>query len=59
MGTRSHSHCCPDARACSAGSVGPFSLLLVGPSLVDAYVNWLWFGVVGFRSVRVTVLLTG
>jgi len=26
---------------------------------VGAYVNWLWFGVVGFRTVRVTVLLTG
>ena len=50
---------CPDARACSAGIVGPLSLLLVGPSLVDVYVNWLWFGVVGFRSVWVTVLLTG
>jgi len=38
---------------------GLFSILLVGPSLVDAYVNWLWFGVVGFRTVRVTVPLTG
>jgi len=37
-------------------SVGLIALLLVG--LVDAYVNWLWFGEVGFRSVWVTVLLT-
>src|SRR6478735_8024058 len=34
------------------------ALLLVGPRLVDAYVDWLWFGEVGFRSVWVTVLLT-
>jgi hypothetical protein len=34
------------------------ALLLVGPRLVDAYVNWLGFGEVGFRSVWVTVLLT-
>jgi uncharacterized membrane protein (UPF0182 family) len=39
-------------------SVGLIALLLVGPRLVDAYVDWLWFGEVGFRSVWVTVLLT-
>ena len=39
-------------------AVGLIALLLVGPRLVDAYVNWLWFGEVGFRSVWVTVLLT-
>jgi hypothetical protein len=39
-------------------AVGLIALLLVGPHLVDAYVNWLWFGEVGFRSVWVTVLLT-
>lgn len=33
-------------------------LLLVGPRLVDAYVNWLWFGELGYRSVFTTVLLT-
>lgn len=39
-------------------AVGLIALLLVGPRLVDACVNWLWFGEVGFRSVWVTVLLT-
>src|SRR5258705_4809581 len=44
------------ARVLLLASVGLIALLLVG--LVDAYVNWLWFGEVGFRSVWVTVLLT-
>ncbi len=34
------------------------ALLLVGPRLVDAYVDWLWFGEVGYRSVFTTALLT-
>ncbi|CAA0098683.1 Uncharacterised protein [Mycolicibacterium vanbaalenii] len=33
-------------------------LLLVGPPVLDLYVDWLWFGEVGFRSVWATVLLT-
>lgn len=33
-------------------------LLLVGPRLVDTYVNWLWFGELGYRSVFSTVLVT-
>ncbi len=33
-------------------------LLLIGPRFVDAYVDWLWFGELGFRSVFSTVLLT-
>src|ERR1044072_1803257 len=33
-------------------------LLLVGPRLVDAYVDWLWFGELGYRSVFTTQLLT-
>jgi uncharacterized membrane protein (UPF0182 family) len=33
-------------------------LLLVGPRLVDAYVDWLWFGELGYRSVFSTVLVT-
>lgn len=32
--------------------------MLVGPRLVDVYVNWLWFGEVGFRRVWITVVLT-
>lgn len=33
-------------------------LLLVGPRLIDTYVNWLWFGELGYRSVFTTVLFT-
>ena len=33
-------------------------LLLFGGRLVDAYVDWLWFGELGYRSVFTTVLFT-
>ncbi len=33
-------------------------LLLVGPRLIDTYVDWLWFGELGYRSVFTTVLVT-
>ncbi|MGH3777284.1 MAG: UPF0182 family protein [Pseudonocardiaceae bacterium] len=33
-------------------------VLIVGSRLVDTYVDWLWFGEVGFRSVFSTVLIT-
>lgn len=33
-------------------------LLIVGSRLIDTYVDWLWFGEVGFRSVFTTVLFT-
>ncbi|MGH3551980.1 MAG: UPF0182 family protein, partial [Mycobacterium sp.] len=33
-------------------------LLLVGPRLIDGYVDWLWFGELGYRAVFTTVLLT-
>lgn len=33
-------------------------LLLIGPRFIDTYVNWLWFGELGFRSVFTTVLMT-
>ena len=33
-------------------------LLLIGPRLIDAYVDWLWFGELGYRSVFTTVLVT-
>ena len=46
------------ARVLLIVAVGFIALLLVGPPLVGAYVDWLWFGEVGFRSVWVTVLLT-
>jgi uncharacterized protein len=61
MGTRS-----PDkppslsrrARRLIIFGVGLIVLMVVGPSLVDTYVDWLWFGEVGFRRVWITVLLT-
>jgi uncharacterized membrane protein (UPF0182 family) len=34
------------------------ALLLFGPRFIDAYVSWLWFGEIGFRSVFTTVLVT-
>lgn len=33
-------------------------LLLIGPRLIDTYVDWLWFGELGYRSVFTTVLFT-
>ncbi len=34
------------------------ALLLFGPRLIDTYVNWLWFGELGFRSVFATQVVT-
>src|SRR6516162_7703821 len=39
-------------------ALGVIALLLVGPRLIDAYVDWLWFGELGYRSVFTTVLVT-
>ncbi|KLO33536.1 UPF0182 family protein [Mycobacterium haemophilum] len=39
-------------------ALGVIVLLLAGPRLVDAYVDWLWFGELGYRSVFSTVLVT-
>ena len=33
-------------------------LLLIGPRLIDTYVDWLWFGELGYRSVFTTVLVS-
>src|SRR4051794_29744602 len=33
-------------------------LLLFGPRMVDAYVDWLWFGELGYRSVFTTKIVT-
>jgi len=33
-------------------------VLIIGARLLDTYVDWLWFGEVGFRSVFTTVVLT-
>jgi uncharacterized membrane protein (UPF0182 family) len=39
-------------------ALGVIVLLLAGPRMVDAYVDWLWFGELGYRSVFTTVLVT-
>ncbi|MBV9140037.1 MAG: UPF0182 family protein [Pseudonocardiales bacterium] len=41
-------------------TVGALALatLIIGSRLIDAYVDWLWFGEVGYRSVFSTVLVT-
>ncbi|MEY8017710.1 UPF0182 family protein [Mycobacterium servetii] len=39
-------------------ALGVIALLLAGPRLIDAYVDWLWFGELGYRSVFSTVLVT-
>ena len=33
-------------------------LLLFGPRIIDTYVNWLWYGELGYRSVFTTQLVT-
>src|ERR1700760_4760184 len=33
-------------------------LFLFGGRVVDAYVDWMWFGELGYRSVFTTVLVT-
>src|ERR1700751_639387 len=39
-------------------ALGVILMLLAGPRLIDAYVDWLWFGELGYRSVFTTVLVT-
>src|SRR6201988_3855507 len=39
-------------------ALGVIVLLLAGPRLIDAYVDWLWFGGLGYLSVSTTVLVT-
>lgn len=61
MGTRSPDKLSPLSRRARRLMILGLSLLvlmLVGPRLVDLYVDWLWFGEVGFRRVWSTVLLT-
>jgi len=38
--------------------VAVVALLLIGPRFIDTYVDWLWFGELGYRSVFTTVLVT-
>ncbi|WP_204079198.1 UPF0182 family protein [Mycobacterium riyadhense] len=46
------------ARVLLIAGVALVVVVLIGPRLLDAYINWLWFGEVGFRRVWVTVLST-
>ena len=60
MGTRSPDKLQPlskRARVLLIVAASLIALLLVASPLVDMYVDWLWFGEVGFRRVWVTVLL--
>jgi uncharacterized protein len=46
------------SRILIAVAVAAVMLLLIGPRFIDAYVDWLWFGELGYRSVFTTVLVT-
>src|ERR1700694_6181077 len=46
------------SRILLAAALAVVVLLLVGPRLIDGYVDWLWFGELGSRSVFTTVLVT-
>ncbi len=46
------------SRILIAVAVAVVLLLLIGPRLIDTYVDWLWFGELGYRSVFTTVLMT-
>ncbi|MEO6794239.1 MAG: UPF0182 family protein [Mycobacterium sp.] len=48
----------PRSRIMVGSAFAVIALLLVGPRLIDGYVDWLWFGELGYRSVFVTTLLT-
>jgi len=39
-------------------AIAVIAVLLVGPRFIDTYVDWLWFGELGYRSVFTTVLIT-
>jgi uncharacterized membrane protein (UPF0182 family) len=46
------------SRILIAVALGVVLLLLIGPRLIDGYVDWLWFGELGYRSVFTTVWVT-
>src|ERR1700739_2279286 len=48
----------PRRRILIATALAVIVLLLIGPRLIDGYVDWLWFGELGYRSVFTTVLVT-
>ncbi|MGI9123983.1 MAG: UPF0182 family protein, partial [Mycobacterium sp.] len=39
-------------------AIAAVAVLLIGPRFIDTYVDWLWFGELGYRSVFTTVLFT-
>ena len=46
------------SRVLMGAAIAAVALLLIGPRFIDTYVNWLWFGELGYRSVFTTVLFT-
>ena len=46
------------SRVLMGTAIAAVALLLIGPRFIDTYVNWLWFGELGYRSVFTTVLFT-
>ncbi len=46
------------ARILIALGAAALLVLIIGSRVVDTYVDWLWFGEAGFRSVFSTVLIT-
>ncbi|CAA0128429.1 Uncharacterised protein [Mycolicibacterium vanbaalenii] len=46
------------SRILIAVSLAVVVLLLIGPRFIDTYVNWLWFGELGYRSVWTTQIMT-
>ena len=48
----------PRSRIMVGSAITVILLLLVAPRMIDGYVDWLWFGELGYRSVFVTTLLT-
>ncbi|HEX2285528.1 MAG TPA: UPF0182 family protein, partial [Mycobacterium sp.] len=46
------------SRILIAVAVAAVLLLLIGPRLIDTYVDWLWFGELGYRSVFTTQVMT-
>ncbi|MFZ4374415.1 MAG: UPF0182 family protein, partial [Mycobacterium sp.] len=39
-------------------AIAVLAVLIIGPRFIDTYVDWLWFGELGYRSVFTTVLFT-
>ena len=46
------------SRIAAGIGIAVVAVLLIGPRFIDTYVDWLWFGELGYRSVFTTVLFT-